>query len=97
LAGWRNGVLYLEAHPPLVEDTRAMAAEADRVIAQALASHDRDSTEINRDVVATIVAEQRGIPIPITGEHGSTAQYLGASRVIENLRLDSSENSTASR
>jgi L,D-transpeptidase ErfK/SrfK len=97
LAGWRDGVLYLEAHPPLAEDTRAIVSEANRVIAEALARRDQGPIEVNRELVATIVADKRGIPIPITSEQGNIQQYLAASRVIENLRLDRSENSTASR
>ena len=97
LAGWRDDVLYLEVHPPLAEDTRPMADEANRVITEALARRAHDPIEINRELVATIIAEKRGIPIPITGEYGNIDHYLTGSRIIENLRLDQSETSTASR
>ena len=90
-------MLYLESHPPLAEDSRAIVSEANRVIAEALARRDQGPIEVNRERVATIVADKRGIPIPITSEQGNIQQYLAASRVVENLRLDRSENSTASR
>lgn len=83
LAGWSDGVLYLEAHRPLEEDTRDLAGEADKVIAAAI-ERAGNAVELDRDAIATILAEQRGIPLPIGVGSGPHAEYLAASRIVEN-------------
>ncbi len=84
LAGWHDGELYLEVHAPLEEDERELAAEAAAVIAAALERAGRDDYAIDADAVAVIIAEQRGIPLPIGVQSRSPAEYLAAARVIEN-------------
>ncbi|MBN1238673.1 MAG: L,D-transpeptidase family protein [Gammaproteobacteria bacterium] len=86
LAGWSDGVLYLEAHRPLEEDERDMSAEAQKAIAAALerAGRDPQTVELDREAIAAVLKEQRGIPLPIGGSAASHAEYLAASRVVEN-------------
>lgn len=83
LAGWRDGELYLESHQALEEDDRDLAAEAEKVIAAAVA---RAGVEVvlNREAIATVLAEQRGIPFPVASTSRSHAEYLAASRIVEN-------------
>lgn len=85
LAGWRNGELYLEVHPPLAEDERELAGEARRVIAAALARAGRERANIDGAVVARVVAEQRGIPFPILAQNLRLEAYLARSRIVENI------------
>lgn len=84
LAGWHDGELYLEVHSALEEDERDLAAEADKIIAAAIARAGDVEVALNREAIATIVAEQRGIPFPIATTAGSPAEYLAASRIVEN-------------
>lgn len=83
LAGWRDGVLYLEVHAPLAEDHRDLRQEADRVLAAALGEAPSGHARLNRRAVAKVVAEHRGIPYPVSGS-ASPAHYLANARVIEN-------------
>jgi len=85
LAGWRDGVLYLEVHPALVEEGRDLAMEAEHALAAALKrAGDVASVEIDRAAVQQIVAQQRGIPFPVTRSGRTLEQYLAASRIVEN-------------
>jgi L,D-transpeptidase ErfK/SrfK len=87
LAGWRDGQLYLEVHPPLVEETRDLGAEAERLLTKALERRPPGSAvAIDRAAVARIVAERRGIPLPVLASDSarSLAQYLAAARIVEN-------------
>jgi L,D-transpeptidase ErfK/SrfK len=49
LAGWRDGQLYLEVHPPLSEDARDLDAEAARVIAATLQDAGLDDAPIDTE------------------------------------------------
>jgi L,D-transpeptidase ErfK/SrfK len=84
LAGWRGGQLYLEVHRPLTEDRRDLGAEVDTALQQA-EERVGASVEIDRDKVAKIVAEQRGIPFPVARTAPTPEQYLAASRIVENI------------
>jgi hypothetical protein len=85
LAGWRDGILYLEVHPQLIEDTRDLATEAQRVITNALARGVDQDVRLDNATVARIVTEKRGLPFPIFGRDGTLDRYLGESRIIENV------------
>lgn len=83
LAGWRDGVLYLEVHSPLVEDERDLDEEAHRVLAKALTEAGREEQVIDEQAVAEIVAQRRGIAFPVsTGV--PPERYLADARVIRN-------------
>ncbi len=85
LAGWRDGQLYLEVHPQLVEDERDLAAEVDRVLHGALERVGATGTaEVDAARVAKIVAEHRGIAFPVLRTALPPEQFLAASRVVEN-------------
>ncbi|HUO68367.1 MAG TPA: L,D-transpeptidase family protein [Gammaproteobacteria bacterium] len=85
LAGWRDGALYLEVHRPLMEDARDLDAEAERLLAAALARAGRTGTvEIDHDAVRKIATEQRGVPLPVQRGARSVAQYLAAARIVDN-------------
>jgi L,D-transpeptidase ErfK/SrfK len=87
LAGWRDGQLYLEVHPPLAEEQRDLAAEADLALEKALKRAPAGSASaIDRAAVQRIVSERRGIPLPVLAVGGgrSLEQYLAAARIVEN-------------
>jgi hypothetical protein len=96
LAGWHDGDLYLEVHTALEEDERDLAAEAEKVIAAALERRGDAAVELDREAIATIVSEHRGIPFPIGGAKRSHAEYLAAARVVENtVPVSQSETAAA--
>jgi L,D-transpeptidase ErfK/SrfK len=85
LAGWRDGMLYLEVHRPLAEETRELGAEAERALAAALERAGRAGTvEIDHVAVAKVAAEQRGVPFPVLRGGRSLEQHLTAARIVEN-------------
>jgi L,D-transpeptidase ErfK/SrfK len=86
LAGWRDGQLYLEVHPPLAEEQHDLTAEADAALNRALerAGAAAASVALDRAAIDKIVAEQRGIPLPVLRSSRSLEQYLAAARVVEN-------------
>jgi L,D-transpeptidase ErfK/SrfK len=86
LAGWRDGQLYLEVHPPLAEEQHDLVAEADAALRRALerAGAAAAAITIDRLGVEKIVAEQRGIPLPVLGGNRSLEHYLASVRIVEN-------------
>jgi L,D-transpeptidase ErfK/SrfK len=97
LAGWRDGMLFLEVHRPLAEDSRDLIAEAEAAIAKALErSRSGAAVEIDRSAVQRIAAEQRGIPFPVLRTNRSLEQYLAAARIVENtVPIETKENTAA--
>jgi L,D-transpeptidase ErfK/SrfK len=84
LAGWRDGELYLEVHEPLAEDERDLQAQAFRVIDAAFQRAELDPKPLNKELVARIVSEQRGIPYPIYRPELDIDAYVAGARLIEN-------------
>jgi hypothetical protein len=85
LAGWRDGVLYLEVHRPLAEETRDLPAEAEQALARALERAGKTgAVAVDPAIVRQVVAEQRGIPFPVLQSERPPQQYLAAARIVEN-------------
>jgi L,D-transpeptidase ErfK/SrfK len=86
LAGWRDGQLYLEVHPPLAEEQHDLMAEADAALNRALerAGASIGAITIDRAAIERIVAQQRGIPLPVLRGDRSLEQYLAGARIVEN-------------
>jgi len=85
LAGWRDGMLYLEVHRPLAEETRDLGVESERALAAAIERSGRvGAVEIDHAAVAKIATEQRGIPLPVLRGGRAPEQYLAAARIVEN-------------
>ncbi len=86
LAGWRDGQLYLEVHPPLAEEEHDLVAEAEAALTRALekAGATAATVTIDRAAIERIVAEQRGIPFPVLRGERSLEQYLAGARIVEN-------------
>jgi len=86
LAGWRDGQLYLEVHPPLAEEQHDLVAEAEAALRRAIerAGAAASSVAIDHAAVEKIVGDQRGIPFPVLAGNRSPEQYLAAVRIVEN-------------
>jgi hypothetical protein len=86
LAGWHEGQLYLEIHPPLAEETHDLLAEAEAALLRALerGGPAANSASLDRAAIERIVAEQRGIPLPVLRSDRTLDQYLAAARIVEN-------------
>jgi L,D-transpeptidase ErfK/SrfK len=86
LAGWHDGALYLEVHPPLAEETHDLVAEANAALERALERVGRAAVAVDIDQAAIerIVTEQRGIPFPVLRSDRSLEQYLASVRIVEN-------------
>ena len=86
LAGWRDGQLYLEVHPPLAEEQHDLVAEAESALRRAMERNGADPAAVALDHVAIekIVTEQRGIPLPVLRGNRSLEQYLASVRIVEN-------------
>jgi L,D-transpeptidase ErfK/SrfK len=97
LAGWRDGELFLEVHPPLAEDERDLVASAEQVVAAALRRADRDDAALDAAAIARVLDERRGIPFPILAREQTLDQYLTESRIVENTLPRAVAENTASR
>jgi L,D-transpeptidase ErfK/SrfK len=62
-AGWRDGALYLESHPPLDDQPVRNLTPAVRAVVAATATH---PARIDWDVVEQVASEMRGLPIRIS-------------------------------
>ncbi len=97
LAGWHDGQLYLEVHPPLAEETHDLVAEAQAALERALtrAGAIAAVAMIDRAAIEKIVTEQRGIPLPVLSSNRSLEQYLASVRIVENTTPVSLAEETA--
>jgi L,D-transpeptidase ErfK/SrfK len=86
LAGWRDGQLYLEVHPPLAEEQHDLVAEAESALRRAMERNGADpaAVALDRAAIEKIVTEQRGIPLPVLLGNRSLEQYLASVRIVEN-------------
>ena len=77
VAGWRNGLLYLEAHPPLAEEARrwgSSLAPMEQVVAKQAAV----PGAVDWDKARAVAREARGIPFPVSTDSPDPAAVLGA-------------------
>jgi L,D-transpeptidase ErfK/SrfK len=82
LLGWRDGNLYLEAHPALEDDRRNVQAAVDRQLAQALRKRQAIQSPgaaagLDAGLVAATVKEGRGFPVRLL-ESAADAQTVAA-------------------
>jgi L,D-transpeptidase ErfK/SrfK len=97
LAGWRDGQLYLEVHPPLAEETHDLVAEANAALGRALerAGVAAAAVQLDQAAIERVVAEQRGIPFPVLRSNRSLEQYLADARIVENTVADEPRSESA--
>ena len=91
MAGWRDGQLYLEVHPPLSEDERDLEQEVQRVVVAALERGGRPDAVTDDSAVAAVVERRDGIPYPILAGDPPPRHYLASARVVRNDLLHDTE------
>ena len=75
MAGWRNGQLYLEAHPPLAEDSKRWGNSL-KPMEKVLAAKAAGADAIDWDKARKVAQEARGIPIPVSPDSPNLAEVL---------------------
>jgi L,D-transpeptidase ErfK/SrfK len=81
-AGWKDGVLYLEAHAPLDEHAQRLQGDTDSLLQQVLAAATRGRTEpVDWERAHQVAVEALGVPIPISAGSPSVPQVLGGATV----------------
>lgn len=66
-AGWRDGVLYVEAHPPLDED-QAGGLNTTPLVAAVISAAQQRGLEPDWERIRSAALEHTGLPVPVTGE-----------------------------
>jgi L,D-transpeptidase ErfK/SrfK len=76
-AGWKNGVLYLEAHPLLSEHAEKLQGDIDSLLLQVLTPAVRGHNEaVDWDRARQVATEALGIPLPISPGTPPVSQVL---------------------
>ncbi|MCP4000933.1 MAG: L,D-transpeptidase family protein [Gammaproteobacteria bacterium] len=86
LVGWRNNRLYLEAHPPLEDDSRDWPGILPGLLAGAMTSAPlkiADHPDLDR--VNAIINAGRGIPLPVLFDEPTTQSYLQTALMVNNI------------
>ncbi|MBL8200809.1 MAG: L,D-transpeptidase family protein [Chromatiales bacterium] len=90
LLGWRDGNLYLEAHPALEDDRRNLQVALDKQLAQAVRKRkpaQGAGTPINLDtaLVAATVKEGRGFPVRLLESAADARTVVARARPTVNI------------
>jgi L,D-transpeptidase ErfK/SrfK len=89
LVGASGGGLFVEAHPPLEEDTARRTAALLRDVERRLAKTAPPGAAVDYERVATVATERRGFPIPImAGSPDMQAEIRQARRVTNIVSYD---------
>jgi L,D-transpeptidase ErfK/SrfK len=75
VAGWHDGQLYLEAHPPLAEDAKRWG-DSLGPMKQAVTARATGPDVVNWEKAEKIAREARGIPIPVSPDSPDLAELL---------------------
>jgi L,D-transpeptidase ErfK/SrfK len=88
LLGWRDGNLYLEAHPALEDDRRNLQAAFDKQLAQALrkaAPGPEVAIDVDRALIGATVAEGRGFPVRLLESAADARTVAARARPTANI------------
>jgi L,D-transpeptidase ErfK/SrfK len=90
LLGWRDGNLYLEAHPALEDDRRNLQAAFDKQLAEALlrrkpAPGPEAASDVDRALIAATVAEGRGFPVRLLESAADAGTVAARARPTANI------------
>ncbi len=80
--GWQEGTLYQQAYPPLEDDKRNQAQLQKKAI-QAAEKHAPAGAVVDGDAAARLLAERRGIALPVAART-DPANYVAAAPLVEN-------------
>lgn len=87
LLGWRDGNLYLEAHPPLADDRRDWNNTVDRQMRRLLAKHP-GAPRVDPVLLASIRDEARGFPLPVLQPAADAPSVIARARPVRNVLAD---------
>jgi L,D-transpeptidase ErfK/SrfK len=87
--GWKNNDLYVQAFPVLEDDEREHPKAAHELLSKAISDEMWQQTKqhgvaVNFDLVNQLVAEPRGIAVPVSQPRITLESFLFASRHVEN-------------
>jgi len=85
VAGWLNGVLYLEAHQPLAEDRKRWGDSLKPMeeVVRAIAGDHPNSVDWEK--ARQVAREARGIPIPISPNSPELVELLAQARPVPSV------------
>lgn len=101
LLGWRDGNLYLEAHPALEDDRRNLQAALDKQLAQALRKRQAPqgavaATGLDAGLAAATVKEGRGFPVRLLESAADAGTVAARARPTINIVTYPVERDSAS-
>jgi len=87
--GWQGDALYVQAFPVLEDDTREHPAAADAVLNAAITNEmwqkiKEHNAAIDLEFVNELVAQPRGVAVPVSRSEMSLEKLIFASRHVEN-------------
>ncbi len=85
LAGWRDGLLYLEAHQPLAEDARRWNGNLQPMKKAVAAKAAGRPRVVSWDRARKVAREVRGIPLPIGPGSPEISELLAKARRAPNV------------
>ena len=104
LFGWKNGRLYMVAYGPLKGDKRPWKKDWRRLVPSMLTRAERADLRRHRQridwsTVAQLVADPRGVPVPVSGDEGGGLEQVlaDAPRVQNRLPAGSTWNGRTDR
>lgn len=77
-AGWKDGVLYLESHPPLDEDVSAVAANSTTLVQAVMAATRGKDVSVDWDKTQVVAEQSLGIPVPISPQTPNAEDLMAA-------------------
>jgi hypothetical protein len=90
MVGWRDGNLYLEAHPALEDDRRNLKAALDKHLAQQLRKRKPDAgneapVNVDSALVAATIRESRGFPVRLLESAADAQTVVARARPTTNI------------
>ena len=87
--GWKNSSLYVQAFPVLEDDEREHPKAAHELLNKAISDEmwqqiNEHNVAVNLDLVNQLVADPRGIAVPVSHPQVTLDSFLFASRHVEN-------------
>lgn len=93
-AGWRNGLMYVEAHPPLDEDKDAFESNRTPAVKAVVAASPDASAAIDWSAVTRLAEARNGVPAVVSTSTLDVAAVLSEMQQRVRQTLDSAAGST---
>jgi L,D-transpeptidase ErfK/SrfK len=84
LAGWSNGSLYLEAHPPLEDDKRDWSKRLRKILEARAGETGGNSPPIDWNRAESLAADPKGIPVPVMQGAPNVEDLIARAPEVEN-------------